>query len=70
MKYAYVTKSKFAILQIRELYIWFMDWRIWLIVIYNLLLIALMVHKYVLKYLKSSRNSKTLTKEGRLTTEE
>ena len=58
MKYAYVNKSKFAIIQIRELYLWFLDWRIWLIVIYNLCLIALMVHKYVLKFFEGARKSK------------
>ena len=70
MKTAYVLKSKFAILQIRELYMWFLTWRIWLIVIYNALLVLLMVHKYLYKANEERRKSREFKKEGRLTTEE
>ena len=69
LKLMYVMNSKFANLQIRILYIFFLKWRAGFIAIYIFCFIVLRSHKvYYTKVFKSKK--KNYVEVGRLTTEE
>ena len=70
MKLAYLQKSKFASIHIRNLYKDFIVWRCYVIIFYCTFTIVLMAHKNWVIYTKRDKKSKEFKKAGKLTQEE
>ena len=69
MKLAYVMRSKYAIIQIRDLYVGFIFWRIRLVAIYHVVLISLQFHRAYFLHTKDMKK-KGYNELGVLNTEE